>query len=257
VRLDGRVAVVTGAAAGIGRAVARLFVAEGAAVVALDRDEAGNASLADELKAAGADVEAVTLDLADGHAVRRAGVDLARRRPVVDVLVHNAGVVAFEPLHGYTDAHWDEMIDVNLRATVQLTHALLPALRRSAGASIVNNASVDGLRGHPHAPVYSVAKAGMIALTRSAAYELGGEGIRVNAVAPGGIETTMTRLARLPRHFREEVSRLTPLRRWGTPEEVARAILFLASDDASFITGEVLTVDGGRTAPTAGTLGPA
>jgi NAD(P)-dependent dehydrogenase (short-subunit alcohol dehydrogenase family) len=256
VRLEGRLAVVTGAAAGIGRATARALAAEGAAVVAIDREQAANAALVDELRADGSEAEAIALDLADGDAVRRVAGDLVSRRPVVDVLVNNAGLVAFEPLDAYTEAHWDEMVDVNLRSAVQLTRGLLPALRRSAGASIVNNASVDGLHGHPHAPVYSVAKAGLIGLTRSAAYELGGDGIRVNAVAPGGIETAMTRSARFPVRFRDEVARLTPLRRFGAPEEVARAIVFLASDDASFITGEVLTVDGGRTALTGGTLGP-
>jgi 3-oxoacyl-[acyl-carrier protein] reductase len=255
-RLEGRLTVVTGAAAGIGRATARAFAAEGAGVVAIDRDEEANASLVDELRAAGADAEAITVDLGHGDAVRRVAADLAVRRPVVDVLVNNAGLVAFEPLDAYTEAHWDEMMGVNLRSAVQLIHGLLPTLRRSAGAAIVNNASVDGLHGHPHAALYSAAKAAMIGLTRSAAYELGGNGIRVNAVAPGGVETAMTRAAGFPERFGDEVARLTPLRRWGAPEEVARAILFLASDDASFITGEVLTVDGGRTALTAGTLGP-
>jgi len=239
----------------IGRATARLFAMDGAVVVAVDRDEPGNTALVDELRATGAKAEAVTLDLGDHAAVARAGAEIARRHNSIDVLVNNAGVVAFEPLERFSDAHWQAMVDVNLRAVFDLTHALLGPLRRSsAGAAIVNNASVDGVRGHPEAIVYSTAKAGMIAMARASAYELGKDGIRINAVASGGIMTAMAEGERFSPALLAELERLTPLRRRGTPEEVAKAILFLASDDASFITGEVLTVDGGRTALTAGTL---
>jgi NAD(P)-dependent dehydrogenase (short-subunit alcohol dehydrogenase family) len=227
---------------------------EGAEVVAVDRDAAANASLVDGLRAAGANAESVVLDLGDGGAVTRAGAELARRHPRIHVLVNNAGLVAFEPLERFSGAHWHEMVDVNLRAAFQLTHAVLESLRRASSAAIVNNASVDGVHGHPEAIVYSTAKAGLIAMARAAAYELGGNGIRINAVASGGIATAMAQGERFPPALLAEVERITPLRRRGTPDEVAKAILFLASDEASFITGEVLTVDGGRTSLTAGTL---
>jgi NAD(P)-dependent dehydrogenase (short-subunit alcohol dehydrogenase family) len=250
-RLAGKVAVITGTATGIGRETALLFAAEGATVVALDKDGDGNASLGEQL---GERADVLRVDVADAAAVAAVALAVERRHPRVDVLVNNAGAVDFAPLEDAHTDHWDRMMDVNQRSAFALTRGLLGALARSPAGAVVNNASVDGLFGHPSAPVYSVAKAGVIAMTRALAYELGARGIRVNCVAPGGIATAMTE--RFAQPVLEELERLTPLRRWGRPEEVARAILFLASDDASFVSGTTLTVDGGRTAVTTAVLGP-
>jgi 3-oxoacyl-[acyl-carrier protein] reductase len=254
-RLDGRIAVITGTASGIGRETALLFGEEGATVVALDRDEEGNESLGEELRDRGVKAELMTVDLADAEAAATASREIERRHPRVDVLVNNAGVVDFAGVSDATADHWNRLMDVNLRSAFLLIQGLLEALGRSAGGSVINNASIDGLFGHPRAPVYSLAKAGLIAMTRSIAYELGGRGIRVNCVAPGGIATGMTE--GFPDPVLDEVARLTPLRRWGTATEVARTVLFLASDESSFVSGAVLTVDGGRSAVTAAVLGPA
>jgi 3-oxoacyl-[acyl-carrier protein] reductase len=249
-RLRDRVAVVTGSASGIGRAAALLFAQEGARVVAIDRADAANARLVAELP----DAESHVVDLADRTAVAASARAIAEAHPRIDVLLNNAGTVTFGPAATATDTDWDAMVDPNLQAAFSLTRGLLPSLRASPSGSVVNNASVDGLFAHPRAPLYSVAKAGLVAMTRALAHELGRDGIRVNCLATGGIDTPM--LDGVPSIARDEVARLTPLQRLGTPEEVARAALFLACDDASFVTGAVLTVDGGRTALTAGTLGP-
>ncbi len=252
--LEGRTAVVTGSASGIGRASAELFAAAGATIVAVDRDRASNDELVDSLRRDGAQADAQTVDLGDREALVAVARALTERHPRIDVLFNNAGAFAPSPVHGATDDHWEQMVDVNLRSAFLLIRELLPSLARSGVASVINNASVDGLFGHPAAPVYSVAKGGLLTMARAMAYELGRDGIRINSIAPGGISTPMAEL--MPEPVRAEVARVTPLRRLGAPSEVAQVALFLASDAASFITGEVLVVDGGRNALTGGALGP-
>ncbi len=253
-RLDGGIAVVTGSASGIGSASAQLFAAEGAHVVGLDRDAEGNERVIDRLKGAGGSGESLVLDLADHVAVQATGDALRTRYPRIDLLFNNAGLVVFQPAAEASDELWDEVIDANLRGAFMLTKELLPSLRAAPAGAVVNNASIDGLFGHPRAPVYSIAKAGMVAMTRSLAYELGAEGIRVNCIASGGIATPM--LDAVPEEVREDAKRQIALRRLGEPEEVARVALFLASEEASYVTGATLSVDGGRTAITAAVLGP-
>jgi NAD(P)-dependent dehydrogenase (short-subunit alcohol dehydrogenase family) len=248
-RLDGRVAVVTGSASGIGLATARLFAREGARVVAVDRDGAANA----DLVAGVAGAESHVVDLADRDAVMATALGIAEAHPRIDVLFNNAGEVAFGPAAGSTDSDWDAMVEPNLRAAFNLTRLLMPALRRSSAASVVNNASVDGLYAHPEAPLYSIAKAALVAMTRALAYELGADGIRINCIASGAIATPM--LEAVPLGTVDAVARVTPLRRVGLPEEVASVALFLACEESSFVTGAVLPVDGGRTAITQGVLG--
>jgi NAD(P)-dependent dehydrogenase (short-subunit alcohol dehydrogenase family) len=253
-RLRDRIAVITGSASGIGCASAGLFAAEGATVVAIDRDEAANMALVDALRRDGGQAEAHTVDVADADALREAACRLRERHPRIDVVFNNAGAFASSPVETATDDHWDHMLAVNLRSAYLLIRELLPSLRRAGGASVINNASVDGLFGHPAAPAYSVAKGGLLTMARAMAYELGADGIRINSIAPGGISTPMAGLIAEP--IRREVVRVTPLRRLGAPEEVAEVALFLASDAASFITGETIVVDGGRNALTGGALGP-
>jgi NAD(P)-dependent dehydrogenase (short-subunit alcohol dehydrogenase family) len=253
-RLHERVAVITGSASGIGRATAELFASEGALVVAIDRDAESNGALVDALRAAGAESEAWTLDLGDADAVTAAARELRDRHRRIHVLFNNAGFYAPAPVESATDEHWEELIAVNLSSAFRLIRELLPSLRGSGAASVINNASVDGVFGHPAAPVYSVAKAGLLTMARAMAHELGRHGIRINCIAPGGIATPMAGL--VPAEVRDEVARVTPLRRLGEPAEVAEVALFLASDAASFITGETIVVDGGRNALTNGALAP-
>ncbi|MBO3682249.1 SDR family NAD(P)-dependent oxidoreductase [Streptomyces sp. NEAU-YJ-81] len=253
-RFHGQVVVVTGSASGIGRSSVERFAAEGAHVVAVDVTADANSALADELVAQGLSVEAVGADLAQpGEAVRVAR-RIVERCPRIDVLFNNAGLFEAVSVEAADMEHWRRMLAVNLDSAFLLIRELLPSLRAAPSASVVNNASVDGLFGHPAAPVYSLAKGALLTMTRAMAHELGTHRIRVNSVVPGGIATPMA--TQVPQRVSDEVVRLTPLGRLGAAAEVAEVVLFLASSAASFVTGEAIVVDGGRNSLTAGSLGP-
>ena len=239
--LDGKVCVVTGAAAGIGRAIALRFAQAGAALVLADRDAEGLARIAAETGA-----EAVLADVADADAPARIlGPAIARGGP--DVLVNNAGVTTARPLLETSDADWDAALDICLRSAFRLSRDAVRAMRPRRRGAIVNMASVHAAMGHPCVAAYAAAKGGIHAMTRQMAVECGPFGIRVNALSPGLIVTEAFAATLQPEDVRltEEAY---PLGRLGRPEDVAQAALFLASDSASFITGVDLPVDGGLTA---------
>lgn len=227
-----------------------LFAAHGAALVLVDSSASQNQSLLDELRDGGASPEAQTVDLRDRAAVERCSETIARDHHIVDVLVNNAGALLVETIQSTALEQWDEMHDLHVTAPFLFIRNLLPSMRRSSGASIVNNASIDGLFGHPLMPAYGTAKGAMVAMTRNFAYSLGQDGIRINCLATGGIDTPL--IAGLTAAARADLDRATPLGRLGTADEVARTALFLATEESSFMTGSVLTVDGGRTSITAG-----
>ena len=243
----GQVAIVTGAASGMGRATALLLADEGAVVAVLDRTEGGAVAVAEEIAANGGTAVAIAVDLADGPATD-AAVEQARfTLGPIDLLVNNAGISIPAPIaqDGF-DAAWAQTLAVNLTAYTRTIRAALADLRRAGAGRIVNIASTEGLGATAYMAPYTAAKHGVVGLTRSLAVELGPAGVTVNCVCPGPIRTGMTAL--IPDDAKTKFARRrVPMRRYGDPEEVAHITLSLLLPAASFITGAVIPVDGGLT----------
>ncbi len=244
--IAGRVAIVTGAASGMGRATALLLASEGAKVAITDLDLAACEAVAAE---AGPDAKAFALDVSDGAAIRHVVGGVAAHFGGIDILINNAGVSSFAPLDAEDEyeAIWHRAIAVMLTAHQRMVRAALPWLRRSDAARIVNIASTEGLGATPGDTPYVAAKTGVTGLTRGLAVDLGKEGIMVNCICPGPIRTGMTDT--VPEEDKAVFARRrTALRRYGEPEEVAHVTLSLVLPAASYITGAVIPVDGGLTA---------
>lgn len=244
--IAGRVALITGAASGMGRATALLFASEGASVAVADRDAEGCAAVVAEIMAAGGNARAYPLDVTDHDAIRHTvaaiGADFGR----LDIIVNNAGVSSFAPLDAGDDydAIWNRALLVMLTAHQRIIRAALPLLRQSNAPRIVNIASTEGLGATPGDTPYVAAKTGVTGLTRGMAVDLGPEGITVNCICPGPINTAMTDKV-ADEHKTIFAKRRTALRRYGEPEEVAHVTLSLCLPAASYITGAVIPVDGG------------
>ena len=242
--LDNKVALITGAARGIGKAIALRFAAEGADVAFTDLviDEVAQQTVA-ELEAFGHKVKAYASNAADfdqSHAV----VDQIKEEfGHIDILVNNAGITRDGLMLRMTEQQWDAVIAVNLKSAFNFIHACVPVMMRQRGGSIINMASVVGVHGNAGQANYAASKAGLIALAKSIGQEMGPKGIRANAIAPGFIDTAMTQA--LSEEVRKEWCQKIPLRRGGTVDDIANCAVFLASDMSSYISGQVIQVDGG------------
>ncbi len=242
--MTGKTALVTGAARGIGKAIALKFASEGANVAFTDLviDENGQATEA-EIAAFGVKAKGYASNAADFAQTEEVVKQVKEDFGSIDILVNNAGITKDGLMLRMTEAQWDAVIAVNLKSAFNFIHACTPVMMRQKGGSIINMASVVGVHGNAGQCNYSASKAGMIALAKSIAQEMGSKGIRANAIAPGFIETAMT--AALPDDVRAEWCKKIPLRRGGTPEDVANVALFLASDLSSYVSGQVIQIDGG------------
>jgi len=242
-QLANQIAVVTGAGRGIGRAIALKFAAEGTDVVCVSRTAENSEKVAGEVRALGRKAWAHALDVADSASVNAAAEKILAEAGRVDILVNNAGVTRDGLLMRMSDADWDTVLDTNLKGAFLFTKAFSRAMLKQRAGRIINVASVIGLIGNAGQCNYAASKAGLIGFTKSMARELGSRSITVNAIAPGFIETDMT--ADIKPEMKTEMLKQIPLGSFGQAEDVANAALFLASPAARYITGQVLTVDGG------------
>lgn len=242
-RLEGRVAIITGSTKGIGKATAETFSREGAKVAIVGTNKEALKATVEEIKAAGGEALGFIVDVSKRASVDEmvAGVKEAWGR--IDVLVNNAGITADSMLKKMTEDQFDKVININLKGVYNCAQAVLDTMLEQGSGVILNTSSVVGLYGNIGQTNYAAAKWGVIGMTKTWAKELGRKGIRVNAVAPGYTETPM--LATVPDKILDSIREKTPLQRLGKMEDIANAFLFLASDEASFITGTVLSVDGG------------
>ena len=244
-RAQDKVVIITGGASGIGRVSALRFVAEGAKVVIWDIDKAKAEATRSEIEAGGGVAMVAIVNTTQPEQVAAAAQAVNDQFGRIDVLINNAGITRDATLRKMTLAQWQQVLDVNLTGVFVCTQAVAPYMEAQQGGRIINTSSVVGLYGNFGQANYAATKAGLIGLTKTLARELGKFNITVNAVAPGFIATDM--IATIPEKVIDQMKNRTPLRRLGTPEDIASAYLFLASDEAGFISGTVLSVDGAVT----------
>ena len=242
--LEGKVAIITGAARGIGKAIALKFASEGANIAFTDLviDENGLATQS-EIEALGVKAKGYASNAANFEETHAVVAEVVKDFGRVDILVNNAGITKDGLMMRMSESQWDAVLTVNLKSAFNFVHACTPVMMKQRSGSIINMASVVGVHGNAGQCNYSASKAGLIGLAKSIAQELGSRGIRANAIAPGFIITDMT--AKLSDEIREEWCKKIPLRRGGTPEDVANIATFLASDMSSYVSGQVIQVDGG------------
>jgi NAD(P)-dependent dehydrogenase (short-subunit alcohol dehydrogenase family) len=248
-RLDGKVALITGGSSGIGEAIAMLFAQEGAAVVVTGRRQEPLTRVVQTIERAGGRALAVAGSVADEAHVRTAVSKVVTTFGKLTTLINNAGIVQWgKRLHEFDDQAWDDMLAVNLTGVFRMTRAALPEMIQAGGGAVVNISSNAGLIAIPLNAPYCATKGGLNALTRCVAVDYARDGIRCNAVCPGIVETPLTEAALADPTIKAELLATYPLRRSGTPEEVARMVLYLASDEAAWVTGGIFPIDGGMTA---------
>ena len=242
--LDGKVALVTGAARGIGKAIALKFASEGADVAFTDLviNEAAEETIS-EIAAFGHKVKGYASNAAKFEETHTVVDEILKDFGHIDILVNNAGITKDGLVMRMTEDQWDAVINVNLKSAFNFIHAVIPGMARQKGGSIINMASIAGQMGNPGQVNYASSKAGLIAMAKSVAKEMGSRGIRANAIAPGFIVSEMTNA--LPEEVRAEYIKMIPLKRGGTVDEIANTALYLASDLSSYVTGQVIAVNGG------------
>jgi len=247
--LEGKVAVITGGASGIGRGTALLLASAGAAIAILDVDESGGIEIAGEIEVGGGTARFYRCDVTSDEDCRKAVDAVVADFGRIDILFNNAGVAIRKNTIDLSEAEWDRAIDINLKGIFLVSRHVIPHMKRAGGGSIINTGSGWSLKGGPDAVSYCASKGGVLNMTRAMAIDHGADNIRVNCVCPGDIDTPLLRsecrqLGADEKSFMDEAAD-RPIRRVGTPEDVARAVLFLAGEMSSWITGSYLVVDGG------------
>ena len=242
-RLEGHTAVVTGAGRGIGKAIAEAFAKEGAAVLCVSRNPENCQSVAEGIRSSGGKANAFPMDVSDKANIAEVCQTLLERYPKVDILVNNAGIIRDKLFIKMSDDDWEQVLFTDLFSAFYICKQFVPSMARNRWGRIINMASVSGVMGNAGQTNYAAAKGGLIGFTKSLAKELAGRCVTVNAIAPGFIDTQMAQS--LGEETLEQVKKVIPAKRLGTTEDVANAAVFLASDEASYITGQVLHLNGG------------